>query len=53
MKIRKSEIQKNVIFGGILMGLGLSLVFKGEGSTGGSDLLAQIIYKKSRKNPCA
>lgn len=34
------------IFGGILMGLGLSLVFKGEGSTGGSDLLAQIIYKK-------
>jgi len=34
------------IFGGILMGLGLSIVFKGEGSTGGSDLLAQIIYKK-------
>lgn len=34
------------IFGGILMGLGLSVVFKGEGSTGGSDLLAQIIYKK-------
>lgn len=34
------------IFGGVLMGIGLSLVFKGEGSTGGSDLLAQIIYKK-------
>lgn len=34
------------IFGGILMGIGLSIVFKGEGSTGGSDLLAQIIYKK-------
>jgi len=34
------------IFGGIMMGLGLSMVFKGEGSTGGSDLLAQIIYKK-------
>lgn len=34
------------IFGGIFMGLGLALVFKGEGSTGGSDLLAQIIYKK-------
>lgn len=34
------------IFGGICMGLGLALVFKGEGSTGGSDLLAQIIYKK-------
>lgn len=34
------------IFGGILLGIGNSLVFKGEGSTGGSDLLAQIIYKK-------
>ena len=34
------------MFGGILMGLGLALVFKGEGSTGGSDLLVQIIYKK-------
>ena len=34
------------IFGGMFMGLGLALVFKGEGSTGGSDLLAQIIYKK-------
>lgn len=34
------------IFGGIMLGIGNSLVFKGEGSTGGSDLLAQIIYKK-------
>lgn len=34
------------IFGGIFMGVGMSLVFKGESSTGGSDLLAQIIYKK-------
>lgn len=34
------------IFGGLLNGIGLSLVFKGDGSTGGSDLLAQIIYKK-------
>lgn len=34
------------IFGGITMGVGMSIVFKGEGSTGGSDLLAQIIYKK-------
>lgn len=34
------------IFGGIMLGLGMSIVFKGEGSTGGSDLLAQIIYKK-------
>ena len=34
------------VFGGLMLGTGLSLVFKAEGSTGGSDLLAQIIYKK-------
>lgn len=34
------------IFGGLINGLGLSLVFRADGSTGGSDLLAQIIYKK-------
>lgn len=34
------------IFGGLLNGIGLSLVFKSDSSTGGSDLLAQIIYKK-------
>ena len=34
------------IFGGLINGIGLSLVFKSDSSTGGSDLLAQIIYKK-------
>ena len=34
------------VFGGLLNGVGLSLVFKANASTGGSDLLAQIIYKK-------
>lgn len=33
------------IFGGLILGIGLSLVFKGNASTGGSDLLANIIYK--------
>ena len=33
------------IFGGLLMGLGLSFVFRGKASTGGSELLAQIVYK--------
>lgn len=33
------------IFGGLLMGLGLSIVFKGKASTGGTELLAQIVYK--------
>ncbi len=33
------------IFGGISVGLGIGLVFKGKASTGGTDLLAQIITK--------
>jgi len=33
------------IFGGLVMGIGLSMVFKGKASTGGSELLAQIVYK--------
>ena len=33
------------IFGGIVVGLGIGLVFKGKASTGGTDLLAQIITK--------
>ncbi|WP_375295454.1 YitT family protein [Paenibacillus doosanensis] len=33
------------IYGGILIGVGLGLVFKGKGSTGGLDLAAQMIHK--------
>ncbi|WP_274308030.1 YitT family protein [Solibacillus daqui] len=33
------------IFGGIIVGFGIGLVFKGNASTGGTDLLAQIITK--------
>lgn len=33
------------IFGGLIVGIGLSLVMKTGASTGGSDLLAQIIYQ--------
>lgn len=33
------------IFGGITVGFGIGLVFKGNASTGGTDLLAQIITK--------
>lgn len=40
------DLFTSCIFGGIIVGLGLSLVFKGGGSTGGSDLLAQLIYQK-------
>lgn len=35
------------LFGGIVVGLGIGLVFKGKASTGGTDLLAQIITKYS------
>ncbi|MFJ8087678.1 YitT family protein [Lysinibacillus sp. NPDC095746] len=35
------------LFGGIVVGLGIGLVFKGNASTGGTDLLAQIITKYS------
>lgn len=42
----ENDVFLGAIFGGLLNGIGLSLVFKADGSTGGSDLLAQIIYKK-------
>ena len=37
------------IYGGILMGIGLGLVFKGRGTTGGTDLIVQIIKSFSSK----
>jgi len=40
-----TDLFTSSIFGGLVVGLGLSLVLKVGGSTGGSDLLAQIIYK--------
>lgn len=33
------------IFGGITVGLGIGIVFRGKGSTGGTDLAAQIVHK--------
>lgn len=33
------------LFGGIGIGLGLGIVFRGKGSTGGTDLVAQIVTK--------
>ncbi len=33
------------IFGGVLLGAGLGLVFRAQGSTGGSDIVAQIAVK--------
>lgn len=36
------------IFGGVLTGIGLGLVFKGKGSTGGTAILAQLMSKYLR-----
>ena len=33
------------IYGGVLMGVGLGLVFRGNATTGGTDLLAKILHK--------
>lgn len=43
--LKITDLFTSSIFGGIIMGIGLSIVFKAGASTGGSDLLAQIIYK--------
>ncbi|MFA0816116.1 MAG: YitT family protein [Anaerofustis sp.] len=34
------------VFGGIILGLGLGIVFKFRGTTGGTDLLAMLLYRK-------
>ena len=33
------------VFGGIVLGFGLGIVFRSQGSTGGSDIVGQIIHK--------
>ena len=34
------------IYGGVVMGVGMGFVFRGHGSTGGSDMLAKLLSKK-------
>ncbi len=36
------------IFGGIVLGVGIGIVFRFKGTTGGTDLLAMLLYKKFR-----
>lgn len=33
------------LFGGVLVGMGLGIVFRGKASTGGTDVIAQILHK--------
>lgn len=42
------DLLMSCIFGGIISGIGLSLTFKAGASSGGSDLLANIIYKLTK-----
>lgn len=41
-----SDLLLCAIYGGVVMGIGLGLVFRGHGSTGGSDMLANILGKR-------
>jgi uncharacterized membrane-anchored protein YitT (DUF2179 family) len=45
VKMLNLDIFLASVYGGLLMGLSLSLLFKAGASSGGSDLLAQIIYR--------
>ena len=43
-----SDLLLCAIYGGVVMGVGMGLVFRGHGSTGGSDMLANLLSKKFR-----
>lgn len=47
-QINNLDLFTSCVFGGGIVGLGISLVFKAGASSGGSDLLAQIIYKLTK-----
>ena len=44
----KNEILLSCIFGGVLIGLGLGLIFKSKATSGGSDIMAMILAKKTK-----
>lgn len=44
LNIMNIDLFISSVFGGILVGFGISIIFKSGSSSGGSDLLAQIIY---------
>ncbi|MDD3303438.1 MAG: YitT family protein [Clostridia bacterium] len=48
IKTTQIDLLMSCIFGGIISGIGLSLVFKAGASSGGSDLLANIIYQLTK-----
>lgn len=42
----KSDYILSTVFGGALSGLGVGLIFRGEGTTGGSDLIATLLNRR-------
>ena len=48
MSFAEVDLLMSCIFGGIITGVGLAVIFRAGASSGGSDLLAQIIYKLTK-----
>lgn len=44
----KNEVFMGCVFGGVLIGFGLGLIFKAKATSGGSDIIAMIIAKYTR-----
>jgi uncharacterized membrane-anchored protein YitT (DUF2179 family) len=44
----ENDILLSSIFGGVLFGIGLGLIFKAKGATGGTDTIAMIIARNTR-----
>src|ERR1035437_5255666 len=44
----KGDALLSSIFGGVMVGLGLGLIFRSKATSGGSDIIAMIIAKKTR-----
>lgn len=42
------DLFASCVFGGLIVGVGLAIIFKAGASSGGSDLLAQLIYKLTK-----
>lgn len=48
IKLSNLDLFTSCVFGGVIVGLGLAIVFKAGASSGGSDLFAQLIYKLTK-----
>ena len=47
----KGDALLSSIFGGVLLGLGIGLIFKAKATSGGTDIIAMIIHKYTRIPP--